>query len=66
MRSFTSADRPTIDDAKMLIRRLQPSDRAALRPWLIAAYDVGGDEQQAYVSVKLNVDDDVHRLRTGR
>jgi len=35
---------PTLDDVKAMIARLPPKDRAKLRPWLLARYDVQGYE----------------------
>jgi len=38
-------DGPTLADAKALIARLVPSDRAMLRPWVLAKFSVSGDIQ---------------------
>jgi hypothetical protein len=37
---------PTLADAKTLIARLSRSDRAALRPWLLAAFDLQGQDRR--------------------
>jgi len=41
MNEFTA---PTLDEVKAMIARLSPKDRAALRPWPLARYDVQGYE----------------------
>jgi len=45
MRSMREPDptRPVLDDAKALIERLSPRDRAMLRPWVLARFSVSGD-----------------------
>jgi hypothetical protein len=38
---------PTIDEAKTLIERMRPRDRAKLRPWILARFDVSGNLERA-------------------
>lgn len=38
-------DTPTLAEAKAIIALLTPNDRAFLRPWLLAVYDVRGYER---------------------
>jgi hypothetical protein len=40
--SDTKSDRSDLDRVKDAIRELPSGDRAALRPWLLATYDVRG------------------------
>ena len=49
---------PTLDEAKALIARLARADRAALRRWLLAAYDAQGNDRRPAVK-----DRDEPRLR---
>jgi hypothetical protein len=38
---------PNLEDAKCLIERMRPRDRAMLRPWVLARFNVSGDLEQA-------------------
>jgi len=57
-------DGPTLADAKALIARLVPSDRAMLRPWVLAKFSVSGDIQSTMDVVGLQAEiNEEHRLR---
>jgi hypothetical protein len=43
-------DEPTLDEVKAAIDRLRREDRAMLRPWILARYDVRGYESRGYAS----------------
>lgn len=53
---------PQLDDAKALIERLTPRDRAMLRPWVLARYSVSGD-LHTDTAARERDDDAAHRLR---
>jgi hypothetical protein len=53
---------PNLDDAKALIERLLPRDRAMLRPWVLARFSVSGDVHRDIVDREVARDDE-HRLR---
>lgn len=36
-------DSPTLDEIKSLIAKMSASDRAMLRPWILARFDVQGN-----------------------
>ena len=40
---------PTLAEVKAAIAKLPREDRAILRPWLLARYDVRGYEERGYV-----------------
>jgi hypothetical protein len=52
---------PTLADAQALIERLRPKDRAMLRPWVLARFNVSGDLEQAV----RDREEPPHRLRGG-
>jgi hypothetical protein len=57
-------DGPTLADAKALIARLVPSDRAMLRPWVLAKFAVSGDVQMPIDVIGLQTEiNEEHRLR---
>jgi len=57
-------DGPTLADAKALITRLVPSDRAMLRPWVLAKFSVSGDVQSPIDGLSLQQHAvEEHRLR---
>ncbi len=41
-------DEPTLDEVKVAIDRLRREDRAMLRPWILARYDVRGYEARGF------------------
>jgi hypothetical protein len=45
-----SADEPTVSEVKAAIAKLPREDRAMLRPWLLAHYDVRRYRQQGYAA----------------
>jgi hypothetical protein len=60
----SNTDGPTLADAKALIARLIPSDRAMLRPWVLAKFSVSGDIQSTMDIVGLQAEiNEEHRLR---
>jgi hypothetical protein len=54
---------PSLDDAQRLIARMRPSDRAELRPWILAKFSVRGDIQPGINEEFLTDKDEEHRLR---
>ena len=43
-----TTESPLLIAVKMLVALLVPRERAMLRPWLLARYDVRGDDQRPY------------------
>jgi hypothetical protein len=43
---MTGERQPTLDQAKHLIEKLRPVDRAMLRPWILAKFDVQGNAER--------------------
>ena len=64
MRSMHEPDAvgPALEDAKALIERLSPQDRAMLRPWVLARFSVSGDLHADIQDRERDVEPD-HRLR---
>ena len=56
------ASGPALEDAKALIERLSPRDRAMLRPWVLARFSVSGDVHAEIQDRERDVEPD-HRLR---
>lgn len=60
--SDSATSGPNLDDAKALIERLLPRDRAMLRPWVLARFSVSGDVH-ADIRDREREADSEHRLR---
>jgi hypothetical protein len=53
---MSDEQRPTLEQVKAMIERLDRADRAMLRPWMLARYDAQGQRQYGYVGRRGDAD----------